>query len=82
MSKLCSMKRIVIPDFDSCDRCDGRIMPLRFTSKKWEYHQPFIADRLRYMTRSGGYVMVRKPRAMPFVVSEKEWAKFPLWVGS
>ncbi len=36
-------------------------------------------DRIRLMARSGGYVMVRKPRCMPFVLSEKEWAKLPLY---
>jgi hypothetical protein len=35
--------------------------------------------RVRLMARSGGYVMVRKPRAIPFVLSEKEWAKLPLF---
>ena len=29
------------------------------------------------MARSGGYVMARKPRGMPFVLTEKEWAKMP-----
>jgi hypothetical protein len=33
---------------------------------------------IRYMCRSGGYVMVRRPRAMPFVLSEKEWARLKL----
>lgn len=35
--------------------------------------------RVRLMSRSGGYVMVRRPRAMPFVLTEKEWARMPLW---
>lgn len=37
-------------------------------------------DRLgpiRYMVRSGGYVMVRRPRCVPFVLSEKDWRKLP-----
>lgn len=32
---------------------------------------------IRYMTRSGGYVMCRRPRCMPFVLSEKDWNKLP-----
>ena len=32
---------------------------------------------IKYMTRSGGYVMARRPRAMPFVLSEKDWRKLP-----
>lgn len=37
-------------------------------------------NRVRLMARSGGYVMVRKPRCMPFVLTEKDWAKLPLFV--
>ncbi len=36
--------------------------------------------RVRLMARSGGYVMVRRPRCMPFVLTENEWAKMPLFV--
>lgn len=53
-------------NFDHRDRWDGRAVeggPIR----------------IRYMARSGGYVMVRKPRAVPFVLSEKEWARLPLF---
>jgi hypothetical protein len=35
--------------------------------------------RIRLMSRSGGYVMVRKPHSVPFVLSEKEWARLPLF---
>lgn len=38
-----------------------------------------LPDRIRLMARSGGYVMVRKPRATPFVLTEKQWAKLPLF---
>lgn len=37
-----------------------------------------IEDRLgkiSYMCRSGGYVMVKRPRMAPFVLSLKQWAK-------
>lgn len=30
------------------------------------------------MTRSGGYVMCRRPRCIPFILTEKEWGKL-LW---
>ena len=35
--------------------------------------------RIRLMARSGGYVMVRKAACVPFVLTEKEWAKLPLF---
>lgn len=33
--------------------------------------------RIRFMVRSGGYVMCRRPGAAPFVLSEKHWRKLP-----
>ena len=33
---------------------------------------------IRYMTRSGGYVMCRRPRCRPFALTEKEWNKLSL----
>jgi hypothetical protein len=33
---------------------------------------------IRFMVRSGGYVMCRRPRCIPFVLSEKEWSKLPI----
>jgi hypothetical protein len=30
-----------------------------------------------HMVTSGGYVMVKRPRATPFVITLKEWAKLP-----
>lgn len=51
-------------NFDPGDRYDSR-------------HPDF--SRVRLMARSGGYVMVRKPHCMPFVLSEKEWARLPLY---
>lgn len=49
------------------------------------FNLPFHADRahpsdggkVRFMTRSGGYVMARRPRCVPFVMSEKEWNRLP-----
>lgn len=32
---------------------------------------------IKFMARSGGYVMVRRPRAMPFVITEREWCDLP-----
>ncbi len=29
------------------------------------------------MVRSGGYVMVKRPRCMPFVMAEGDWVKLP-----
>lgn len=29
------------------------------------------------MARSGGYVMVKRPRCAPFILSEKDWRKLP-----
>lgn len=36
-------------------------------------------ERIRFMVRSGGFVMCRRPRQKPFVLTEKEWAKLPIW---
>lgn len=33
--------------------------------------------KLLYMCRSGGYVMVKRPRCMPFVLTLKDWSKMP-----
>jgi hypothetical protein len=33
--------------------------------------------KIVHMVTSGGYVMVKRPHAMPFVLSLKEWAKLP-----
>lgn len=30
---------------------------------------------IRFMCRSGGYVMCRRPRAIPFVLTEKQWMR-------
>lgn len=35
--------------------------------------------RVNFMCRSGGYVMCRKPRCNPFVLSEKQWQRLELW---
>ena len=34
--------------------------------------------RIRFMTRSDGYVMVRRPHCMPFVLAEKKWLSLSL----
>lgn len=31
--------------------------------------------KIVFMCQSGGYVMVKRPRRMPFVLTLKEWAK-------
>jgi hypothetical protein len=33
--------------------------------------------KVMFMVRSGGYVMVKRPRCAPFVLTEKEWRKLP-----
>lgn len=32
----------------------------------------------RFMAEASGYVMVRRPGCMPYVLSRKEWLKLPL----
>lgn len=66
-------------DFNPTDRQDAREFLKRLVGGKREYHQPCLGDKIRFMARSGGYVMVRKPHCMPFVLSEKAWAKLPTW---
>jgi len=39
----------------------------------------FRGGRVTLMARAKGYVMVRKTRAMPFVLSEKEWFSLPYY---
>ncbi len=56
-------------NFDPRDRCDNRTAS-----------SDYNLDRVRLMARSGGYVMVRKPRCTPFVLTEKAWAKLPLYL--
>lgn len=34
---------------------------------------------IRMMARSGGYVMARRPRKMPFVLTEKQWMKLEVF---
>lgn len=33
--------------------------------------------KITFMVRSGGYVMCKRPRATPFVISEKDWKRLP-----
>ena len=66
-------------EFDPRDRNDARDFPKSLVGGKWTYYQPRLGTRLRLMARSGGYVMVRPKGAMPMVLTEKEWAKLPLW---
>jgi hypothetical protein len=33
--------------------------------------------KIVHMVTSGGYVMVKRPRCMPFILTLKEWAKIP-----
>jgi hypothetical protein len=35
--------------------------------------------RITYIAHAKGYVMARRPRAVPFVITEKLWNSFPLW---
>lgn len=41
---------------------------------------PDNGRRMKFMTQSSGYVMVRRPHAMPFVMAERKWINLPLWV--
>lgn len=77
----------------ACDtREDGMNTILRKTwsisgadlKKQMAEDEAFKADRrsesgmrLRFMTNAAGYVMVRHPSAMPFVLSEQEWQLLP-----
>lgn len=36
-------------------------------------------SRVKYMCHADGYVMARRPRCTPFVISEKLWRSFALW---
>ena len=34
-------------------------------------------EKIVHMVTSGGYVMAKRPRCAPFVLTLKEWAKIP-----
>ena len=38
---------------------------------------PSDGGKVRFMVRSGGYVMCRRPRLSPFVMTEAEWRRLP-----
>ena len=42
------------------------------TSPGYDEHGKIV-----HMVTSGGYVMVKRPRCAPFVLSLKQWAKIP-----
>lgn len=66
--------------FDHRARADHMMVPDKFDGKKWIHRRRDPeGGRIRCMARSGGFVMVRKARAAPFVLTEKEWAKLPLF---
>lgn len=65
---------------DPRDRADHRMTPDKFDGRKRTYRRlDPEGGRLRFMARSGGYVMVRRPRCHPFVLTEKEWGALPLY---
>jgi len=65
---------------DTRDRADHRMVPDRFDGKKWHLRRADPEGGLvRFMARSGGFVMARKPRMQPFILTEKEWGKLPLF---
>lgn len=33
--------------------------------------------KIIFLVKSGGYVMVKRPKSKPFVLTLKEWAKIP-----
>ncbi|UVS93517.1 hypothetical protein [Burkholderia glumae] len=35
--------------------------------------------KIVFMVRSGGYVMCKRPRCIPFVLTEKRWNALPLY---
>lgn len=55
----------------------------KFTADRYGHngsHAPMYG-RIIYMAHAKGYVMARRPRAVPFVISEKLWRSFPEWNG-
>lgn len=64
-----------VVSFDPSDRQETAQPPGRIKLSSGALHTLDRSPvRIRLMARSGGYVMVKKPRAAPFVLSEKEWA--------
>lgn len=52
---------------EDCADCDREL----------KQDRAYRAGRVKYMTHAKGYVMVRKPGAVPFVLSQKEWLALP-----
>lgn len=48
-------------------------MAKRETETRYDRYGP-----LRLMTRAEGYVMFRRPHAIPYCMTEKEWQELPL----
>jgi hypothetical protein len=66
--------------FDDRDRVDARQVPKSYDGKRWHYGaRSATRDRMVLMARASGYVMVRKPGCVPFVMGEKDWLSMPLW---
>ena len=66
-------------NFDPRDRAYRR-MVRSHDGRNWgPEEEQGDGGRVRLMARSGGYVMVRRPRCIPFVLTEKEWARMPLF---
>lgn len=65
-------------NFDPRDRAYRR-PERRMVGRKWVTEMQGDGGMVRLMARSGGYVMVRRPRCAPFVLTEKEWAAMPLF---
>ena len=42
-------------------------------------HPSASRGRLTYMVHAKGYVMVRRPGRIPFVITEKLWLSFPVF---
>jgi hypothetical protein len=53
------------------------VSTIKFDQKPRKH--PSDGGIVRVMARSGGYVMVRRPRCIPFVLSEKQWMKLELF---
>lgn len=65
-------------NFDPRDRAYRR-PERRMVGKKWITEVEGDGGKVRLLARSGGYVMVRRQRCMPFVLTEKQWAAMPLF---
>lgn len=56
----------------------GELKRMFAERREFESDRYWRGGRIKYMTHAKGYVMARRPRCAPFVITEKEWRQLPI----